>query len=515
MSVPADSWLWRYRASTRLAFILRIATMVASAGTALVWTRLLLGAMGAELYGLFLAFSGLMRFAGMGDLGIGGAVSLRTGQLLGTGRVAELREFLASARGLFITLAIVVGVVLLALTPWLPGWLAFESVPGAGSLTLLFLVGVGCAVATVLSGYILNVNYALGTLVWPMVPTFLLMQAVQFVHWQLARASQPLWIQFSPQLVGVTVTAALVWLFLRMAHPWLGELWPIHFDLSQWRSLLTASGWVYLCSLGNIVFNITDRLMVNAGFGAAAVTPYQLNYKLPELGLLMLLTASYVAVPKVTQWLAATSIEDRARGRTEAHRLNAFQSLIGAAVALGYFGINEVFVRAWLGPGYECSISLMIAFGCTLAVTAGGDAAIQLCGRCGDDGLRRAGLGIGGTALINLALSWLAMRSGWIEGIAWATVVAQTLLAILLARVVSRYLGDSLWKWTRDGVLLPLVLVAVGGWLRIKLPGNDAPTLAKLSVLYLVLLVAGARAWGFTPAKVTHELSALRELFRR
>ena len=489
--------------------------MVATALAGLIWTRLLLGAMGAQLYGLFLAFVGVMGFASMGDLGVSGAVGLRAGQLLGGGRDTELRPFLACARGLFVALAALVGGVLFALTPWLPHWLAFAPAAGSGPLFLLFVVGAIATVTRILAGYVSNVNYALGTIVWPISPAFIVAQAIQLAHWQLARAGQPLWIQYLPHVAGGLVNTAIVWIFLRITHPWIAELWPIRFDLSCWRSLLTASGWVYLASIGNVVFNVTDRLMVNAGFGAAAVTPYQLNYKLPELGLVTVLTASHAALPKLTQWFAGTTVEQRVHASEEAHRLNAFQSFLGAGLALGYLAINQLFVRAWLGPGYDVSWSLMTAFATTLAVTAGGDAAIQLCGRCGDKGLSRAGLGIGITALINLALSWLAMRASWIEGIAWATVAAQTLLAVSLTRVVSRYLDESWWKWTRDSVVLPIVLVVIGGWIRLNLPGNDAMTFAKLAAIYSILLIVAARVWGLGATRLMQELSALRGLFRR
>src|ERR1700722_15062544 len=126
--------LWRQRNSARVAYLLYISTRLLSSAVALVWVRLLVGAMGQELNSLYIAFQKLITLGGLGDLGMGGAVGIRTGQYLGQGKQEELKKFLAAARAVFLILALGVGGSMLALSPWLPRWLGYKEVPATGSV---------------------------------------------------------------------------------------------------------------------------------------------------------------------------------------------------------------------------------------------------------------------------------------------------------------------------------------------------------------------------------------------
>src|SRR6185312_11390259 len=77
------SWLKRNRTSPRMAFVSRMVAMVLGSLFGLVWTRLLLHALGDPLMGLFRNFQALTRLGGLGDLGITAALSLTVGLMLG------------------------------------------------------------------------------------------------------------------------------------------------------------------------------------------------------------------------------------------------------------------------------------------------------------------------------------------------------------------------------------------------------------------------------------------------
>ena len=126
--------LWEQRNSARLAYVLHFVTRLATSALNLVWIRLLVGAMGQQLNSLYLAFQSVVTLGGLGDLGMGGAVGIRTGQYLGQGKEAELKKFLASARAAFLILALLAGGGMLALSPWLPHWLGFKEVPATGTV---------------------------------------------------------------------------------------------------------------------------------------------------------------------------------------------------------------------------------------------------------------------------------------------------------------------------------------------------------------------------------------------
>ncbi len=86
MAEPRASWFWRQRTSTRLGFILQLVCRVLTSLLALLWARLLLGAMGKAVYGLFLSYQAVASLGVLGDLGLGGVVSIQTGRLLGQGK---------------------------------------------------------------------------------------------------------------------------------------------------------------------------------------------------------------------------------------------------------------------------------------------------------------------------------------------------------------------------------------------------------------------------------------------
>src|ERR1041385_5149174 len=247
-----SSWLQRNRTSVRLAFILRFISMTLSVALSLFWSRLLLRAMGDTLNGLFIAFQGVARLGGLGDLGMGGAVGLRAGQMLGASDEPRLRLFLANARGVFLALGISACAVLLVLSPWLADWLRFENTAGSGSLQILFAVGALSAGFLVINSYFQNLNYAHGTITWPILPSVIFTQLAFFFHWRLAKTHAPLWIQYLPYLVILILSVVLAKKMLDWSHAWLGNFTPLKNDWHEWKFLLVSSGWVYLCSLGNL-----------------------------------------------------------------------------------------------------------------------------------------------------------------------------------------------------------------------------------------------------------------------
>jgi hypothetical protein len=124
--------LLEQRNSARLAYILHLSTRLVTSAIGLIWIRLLVAAMGRELNSLYLAFQSLITLGGLGDLGMGGAIGIRTGQYLGQGKEAELKKFLASARAVFLIMALTVGGGMVLVTPYLPRWLGYKETPASG-----------------------------------------------------------------------------------------------------------------------------------------------------------------------------------------------------------------------------------------------------------------------------------------------------------------------------------------------------------------------------------------------
>ena len=515
--LPAmTSWLKRNRTSVRMAFILRMISMGLGSIFGLLWYRLLLQTMGKDLLGLFQNFQALTRLGNLGDFGITGALSLSVGAMLGRNDAIALRSLLASARSLFVILACGLCILFLALSPWLPHWLNFESVGGAGSMPLLFVYGGLSMIAFIISGYFASLNYAHGTVTWPIIPTIVLAQILApFFHWRLALLHLPRWMQLIPYLVVAILTIILSWAMLKWSHPYLGDLRPMRTDFREWKNLTSSSWWVYLISVGATIYFTTDQLVLGAVMGPGIVPTYKANYKACEMCVMLIVTASFVGLPKLTQWMASPHEADRQRSVKELNRLSVMEVVLSCGAVLGYIAFNNIFVRVWIGEEYEAPLLWQFAFAANLAVTVGGNAGIQTAFRTGDRGLRVSGLAVAGTGLLNLGLSILSVKMGSIAGVAWATVLAQSISSICLGTVTCRYLGLPAKKWVLRCWMLPISFTLVAAALKIYWPENSLAHLGWLSLCYLGLFLVVCRLAGATRELARSELNQLRGLFSR
>jgi O-antigen/teichoic acid export membrane protein len=522
--LPAiTSWLQRIRTSARMAFVWRMVAMGVGSLFSLLWTRLLLHAMGKPLMGLFQSFQALNRLGGLGDLGITGALSLKVGVMLGRREETGLKALLASARTLFLLLAAGLCVLFVISSFWLPHWLGFNKVADVGSMKLLFVYGGLSLGLMILGGYFASLNYAHGTVTWPIFPTVLLAQVLApFFHWRLALLHLPLWVQLLPYLGSAMLVAFLAWRMLKWSHPWLGDLTPLKRDRTQWKSLGGASWWMYLVSLGAAVYFTTDRFVIGAAINMEEIPRYNANYKACELLMMLIVTGAFVSFPKITQWIASPHEADRRRLLTEVNRLSVFEVVVGCGAVLGYLAFNNIFVELWLDKSYQVPLPLQFAFACNLAVTVGGNAGIQLSMRAGDKGLKYGGLAIAGTGLLNLALSILAVElvsvyglTFALTGVAGATVVAQSVSSLFLGTVTCRYLGLSAVRWTMRCWLLPIGFTLAAAVLKEFFPQDSIMHLGVLLAGYGALFLVVCWLAGMNRDLLRNEINQLRGLFLR
>ena len=511
-------WLWAQRSSSRQAYALQMGFRVLSSVFGLMWLRLISGAMGKELYSLYLAFQTFFSFGGLGDLGMGGAVSVRVGQYLGAGKSkeGELMRFLASARTVLL-LAVLIGCGVMLFSPWLPEWLNFPHVASAGSLPDVFRVGALVMAGVLLSSYLNNLNYACGNIVWPVAPDWVSAQLALLCHFCLALEQEPLWIQYLPYVVAAAIRLGMTRFYVRMSHPPLAKIFPLNFDWPLTVTLFESSFWIYLCSLGNLIYRGTDNLVITAGFAPGTLLGYYANYRFCDLTVFIVLTASFVTLPKITQWMASTDPRDQQRVRVEMRKLNQFQTLLGCGAALAYLALNDFFMRGVFfhskEPVAPAALPLQLAFALNMAVTASGDAGIQLALRSGKNGLRVAGTVIGLTGLLNLGLSLVAMKLQSLWGVAMATVVAQSILSLIASCYVCRHLQIKWLPWALKGWLAPLAGICFAGWLRLQWPMDSLAHVALLVGSYAGMLIVAAWGLGVNAAFIREELQIVRKFF--
>ena len=509
-------FLQDYRTSARAAMVLRLASMVVGGFASLAFTRLLLHSMGSSMYGAFLSFSALTRLGGLGDLGIGSGLATRANIMLGRAEDHALERMLSSARGLFLSVGAAMLVVFLLLSPSAPQWFGFTQEAVGGSPVLLFAVGSLACSIFVVAGYFHALNFACGTVTWPILPTLLTGQLLApALHLVLAAQKFPLWVQCLPYAAATLLSGILAWIMLRMANPSLAKIFPISAKPQVWKNLGATSVWSFLTTLGTFIFLLTDRLIINLFFGSSAVPAYVLNYKLCELAITVLTTASFVSLPKITLWINSTEAADRVKGADGLRRLSLYQTTAGVAVGLTYLLVNNAFIDLWVGEGYRAPLFIQILFAAILVVYAGGDAAAMVASRCGNHGVRITGTAAAVCGLANLGLSLAAAAAGSIAGIAAASLLAQSALAIWMGSAACRYLSIETWRYSARCWLLPLAVISGAGALRFFFTLSTVLEFLALAILYVCLFALFCRLAGLRAYMIAEELQTSFNAFRK
>jgi O-antigen/teichoic acid export membrane protein len=422
----------------------------------------------------------------------------------------EGRDFLANARGVFLVLAILLGVTLGLLAPLLGPTLGFSTDSNAYSVSALFWVGGAGLALTIIGGYFNSLNYAHGNVVWPVLPAFVLTQASFLAQWLLARSGAGLW-----QILGAGVVLSAVGVFvavwmLRVSHSWLGHLRPLTFRWRAFASLGSSGFWFSLCAVSGLIYVATDRLLISAGFGAEYVPAYRNNFKLCELAVMLINTASLVALPAILRRLLSAARDVQASGRDGLIRLQRIQVVAAVAFGVSFICFNDLFMMWWLGPRYVIPLTWQVAFALNAAFTMSGEMSIQVLPRFEGAALRRAGITCAAAGLLNLGFSYIAMRLGSILGIAAATVVAQTLASAATAVFVCRSVSLEWNTWMARTWLLPAVALLMVTLVRARLAPDSLARVFILGSACIGVTLVSARVLGLRWKTLVDEVARIR-----
>ena len=318
----------------------------------------------------------------------------------------------------------------------------------------------------------------------------------------------------TPSVILAAGCLILYYQMVRASHPDLCGPLPLKFVPSYVKALLHTSFWAYLFCISYVIYTTTDRLMVNAGFGASQVTSYQLNYKLCEMTLPIIIGVGFVFLPKIVIRIVSPEQKEKLIGRAMAEKLRKLQTFLGCAVSITYLAVNTLFVRWWFGPQASASFDLQAAFAFTLLLSVSSESAIQLWGRISESALQKASTTVVLSALVNLGLSYVAMKIGWIEGIAWATWIARAFFAAFAIRAVSAEFEIPVWRWLANVFLVPTILLAISICLKELISPQTALEWIVLAVCNLILLVISFFICGLRPSLFREELIALKDVLR-
>jgi O-antigen/teichoic acid export membrane protein len=489
----------------------QIGTRGIGALASLFWARILLDTMGDGLYGLFVTFVAVTTLIGLGDLGITVAVAVKVAQAVGSGDREAARKVLGNARHVLSAIVAVVAVIGASLAPWFPGWLGFTEVSGVGSLPTLFYCAVIHFGLNVIASYLASILYGTGNVTWPIIPNFVAGQLAVFAHWILATQGFQLWVQYLPYLAA---SGAGIWIHyrcVRLSDPDLLILKRVDAAAGGRVGLLKDGFWFYAWTLSTAIYMAADRVFINAGFGPQAVPEYHLNYKAAELAMWFIASAALASMPRITHWLS--SEEKRADAIIAANRLQKAQSGLAIVAGLGYLLFNEWFMTLWLGSGFAAPLALQALFAVNLAVTAASDCSSQIAIRSGSAGMKMGGITVLSAALLNIILSFIAMKMHSMNGIALATVVAQCALSFRLAWHSATVLGVPRLVWESRVVIIPLGTVSLAAFAQVYWLGTLGGSRVALGLMFAALMLCSLWLVGIDRNFLSRELRSFVGLF--
>ncbi len=101
----------------------------------------------------------------------------------------------------------------------------------------------------------------------------------------------------------------------------------------------------------------------------------------------------------------------------------------------------------------------------------------------------------------------------WLEGIALATVVAQSILSLVASYYVCKHLRMAWLPWVLKGWLVPMIGICFAAWLRLIWPMDSAQHILMLVGVYAAMLVAAAWGLGVNAEFFREELKVVRKMF--
>ena len=488
-------------------------TRVVSLGLGFLLTPVILHAIGAEAFGLWVLVGSIVAYGSLLNLGIGGALTKYIAQHRARNEGAAARATIVAALRLYMLMGLLVAAIGVALAPLLPRLIAVppELELVAQLTTALMAVGLGTGIAcstapAVLRG--LQRYDAAG--------------AIAIVTSLLAAASTLLALALGWGLVGIValgvpmpiVSQLLAAVAVRRIAPELSPAVglvpvppigrPSELDAGTGptedpaaavpsgltRRILGFSWPLLLLDVAGMLQSKTDEIVVGVMLSLGAVTPYSLGRRLSAIPRTLAEQFAILLLPLASE---LDALDDRERLR----RLYLGGVRLSLAIAMPLTGCLALLavpiLNAWVGPGFEGSAPIVVILVVATAVDLSmWPAGFVLQGIDRHHWLAPISLASG---LANLALSLALVRPFGIVGVAVGTLIPTTIEAVvLLTPFTLRTLGIGPLRFLAESLapaLLPLVpmLVLVAGISVIVAPTSVHAIVALVTLAHAIYAV--------------------------
>jgi O-antigen/teichoic acid export membrane protein len=393
----------------------------------------------SEQYGLWMTISSLAALLSFADMGLGNGLMTALAESLGRSDSIRAVRLVSSAFYMLLGLSILIATTFLGVYFFVPWAKVFGATnPGAaGEAASSMLTFALCLVAGLPLSVVQRVQMGL-------------QQSWRAYLWQSAASIVSLiWV-----LIAAYFKSGVLWLLLAMnggpvlvgALNFFVEFWfrrpemrptPVNCDPAVVKALFGSGGLFVGLQLFSALGTATDSVVIARMFGAAAVGPYAVMYKLFQTSLVFSLFM-FPLWPALGEALARG---DYAWARLALSRAVLLSVAAGTSLAVLLLLFGRALVRVWVGSRISIDPWLLSGFCGWIILSAYGGGITSLMN---NTQFLRLQFKIYGVASI-AALSLKIPMAHWIgpAGVVWATVIAYSLGYCLPAGLAARRFFQS------------------------------------------------------------------------
>jgi len=477
------------------------------------FTRFALGRLGQHDYGLWLVGLQIVAYLGLLDLGVVALLPRETA-------FASGRE--KTAGGLTGVSALVGDAMQLVL--WQTPALALLAV-AAGAVVAGRWAELLPAVSLILAAYVVSFPLRTFGATLQGLQDLAFLGWVQLAAWAAGTATSIALLLAGHGLValaaGWTVTQlaspAVHWMRLRSRFP--GAI-PVRAPRLAWpaaRGYLARSLWVSLSQVTSLLINGADVLIIAAMLGPSRVVPYVLTGKLVAVAANLPYTIAHTAGPGLSEMRVR---ETRERLSNVTLALTEAVLLASGLVAVIVLGLNQTFVRWWVGPDQFGGLTLSALFVLLMMANHWATTIVYTAFSFGHEkATALVGLAQGVVTLVaTLALvPLLGLVGGVLGSLAGAVLVTLPLMLRIVLRDVGGSVGQMLRPLAPWALRLAVLAAAATALARVERPGGLVWLFGGglvLTVVYVLAMIPVAARPPLRPY-VARAFASLPAPFRR
>jgi O-antigen/teichoic acid export membrane protein len=390
--------------------------------------------LGPERYGMWMTISSLIALLSFADMGIGSGLVTALAATDETRELDKRSRLVSSAVFMLSGLAVIISIAFLSAYPFVP-WkevfgvttahAAAETGPGVLAFVLCFAAGLPF---TVVQRVQMGLQESWRAYLWQTGASLVSLAGVLVAARQQAGVA---WLVVAmnggPVLVGALNSLVEFWIRRPSLRPRLSTCDPL-----VMRSLLGVGAIFVVLQLCGVAGTVADSFVIAQLFGAAAVGPYAVMYKLFQTSLIF----SLFMVPLWPALGEALARGDYAWARAALNRAVLLSMAAGLLLAIVFLAFGQSIIRAWVGEQLVPDLLLVAGFAAWIILSAYGGAITSLLNN--PQFLRLQVKIYAGASIAALALKVPLTR--WIgpAGVVWATVIAYSLGYCVPAGLIAR-----------------------------------------------------------------------------